>query len=73
MNTALQRNRLVPPADGSVERSALRVTRLSFVMPPAAGIVMGNRAFVRAWAARRAMAARAAGEQRGSGSGAPFV
>jgi hypothetical protein len=71
MNTTLQRNRLVPPADGATERSALRVTRLSSIMPPAAGIVMGNRAFLRAWAAHRAITARTVGAQRGSG--APFV
>jgi hypothetical protein len=49
-----------PLSGGTMDRPALRAPRLASLVKPTPGVVMGNRAFLRAWAARRAVAASAA-------------
>jgi len=52
-------DRAVPLAPGSAERPHPRAPRHALPAAPAAPTVMGNRAFMRAWAARRAKLAAA--------------
>lgn len=61
MNPMPDHGRVFPLNGGSAERTALRAPRLfaSVATPPVA--VMGNRAFMRSWAARR-VAVRVAAE-----------
>jgi hypothetical protein len=54
MNITPQLDRVFPLSGGSSERPALRAPRLGSLVRPSSGLVMGNRAFMRAWAARRA-------------------
>lgn len=57
MNSTPQLDRVFPLSGGSAERPALRAPRLGTLVRPNVGLVMGNRAFLRTWAARRAAAA----------------
>ena len=46
--------RVFPLSGGSSERPSLRAPRLPLLVKSIPGVVMGNRAFIRTWAARRA-------------------
>lgn len=61
MKTTPELDRVFPLSGGSTERPALRAPRLGSLVRPTTspGAVMGNRAFMRTWAARRAAAAAA--------------
>lgn len=50
----LERDRVFPLCGGAIERPRLRAPRLGAAPLATSGLVMGNRAFMRAWAARRA-------------------
>lgn len=52
-------DRIFPLTLGSSERPHLRAPRLAVPVAPVGPTVMGNRAFMRAWAARRAKLAAA--------------
>jgi hypothetical protein len=54
MNSNSAFERAFPLPGGTSERPALRTPRLSPLAKPSLVPIMGNRAFVRAWAARRA-------------------
>jgi hypothetical protein len=53
MNTNVSADRLFSLSASSTPRPALRAPRLLGAMTATPGFVMGNRAFMRAWAARR--------------------
>ncbi|MBI5688501.1 MAG: hypothetical protein HZC55_00280 [Verrucomicrobia bacterium] len=57
MNPLPTPDRFAPPPAPSVPRPVLRPPAPSALFTVAPGAVMGNRAFLRAWAARRARAA----------------
>lgn len=54
MNPTPELDRVFPLSAGSSERARLRAPRLLSGFKITSGFVMGNRAFMRAWAARRA-------------------
>jgi len=54
MNSSFQTDGLSPLSSGSSERAHLQAPRLFSQIKATPGFVMGNRAFMRAWAARRA-------------------
>ncbi len=56
MNTPPDLDRVFPLSGGSALRPALRPPRLSTLVKATPGVMMGNRALLRAWAARRARA-----------------
>ena len=53
MNPNPELDRIFPLSSGSAERARLRAPRLFLGTRPLPSIVMGNRAFMRTWAARR--------------------
>ena len=54
MNPATELDRVFPLSAGSSERPRLRAPLVLSGLKVSPGIVMGNRAFMRTWAARRA-------------------
>lgn len=54
MQPTPQLDRVFPLCGGSSERARLRAPRLPLLVKPTPGGVLGHRAFMRAWAARRA-------------------
>ena len=71
MNPTSQPDRVFPLSGGSMERPALRAPRLGTLVRPNLGLVMGNRAFMRSWAARRATILAAAVRNPQSKEAAP--
>jgi hypothetical protein len=59
MNLIPDRDRVFPLSGGSAPRPALRPPRLAALVKIAPGVAMGHRAFLRAWAGRRARSAAA--------------
>jgi len=53
MNPNPELDRIFPLSSGSAERARLRAPRLFLGTRPLPSVVMGNRAFMRTWAARR--------------------
>jgi hypothetical protein len=56
MNTTPDLDRVFPLSTNSTEYPALHAPDLATLVRPAHSLVMGNRAFLRSWAARRAAA-----------------
>jgi len=54
MNPTPELDRVFPLSAGSSERPRLQAPRVLSGIKVTSGFVMGNRAFMRAWAARRA-------------------
>jgi hypothetical protein len=54
MNLASNPERILPLSSGSTKTVTSRAPRLLSEIRSTPGLVMGNRAFMRAWAARRA-------------------
>jgi hypothetical protein len=60
MQTTPELDRVFPLSGGSAERARLRPPQLALLINSTPGNVLGHRAFMRAWAARRAALAAAA-------------
>ncbi len=63
MNPTSELDRVFPLSTGSSERARLKAPRLFPGIKATSGFVMGNRAFRRAWAGRRAAIAHALSSQ----------
>jgi hypothetical protein len=65
MNPTPELDRVFPLSSGSTERARLRAPRVLSSLSVTPGVVLGHRAFMRAWAARRAALAQSVAERVG--------